>query len=194
VESFAFNSALTGFDASTSRATVHQRRQWALVDIVGASSAAFAAFLAQLASSYARSPDLLAAVLHARAPAAVNFLARHGVPTATSRTRLEPALAAHARGDASQIRALARELEGLIPAYQYWPVLVWLKISDVSTSLRLLGLGEYWTERFRHASNLRNGDDPPCPDRHGCRMAAAAPATGHHLSPRGKPRPQSPTR
>ena len=123
VESFAFNSALTGFDASTSRVTVQQQRPWALVDIVGASSAAFAASLAQLTSSYARSPDLLAAVLHARGPAAVTFLARHGVPTATSRTRLAPALAAHAQGDASQIRALAVELEGLIPAYQYWPVL-----------------------------------------------------------------------
>jgi hypothetical protein len=123
VESFAFNSELTSFHASTSMATVQQRRQWALVDIVGASSAAFAASLAQLASSYARSPDLLAATLQARGPAAVNFLARRGVPTTTNRTRLGPALAAHARGAASQIRALARELEGLIPAYQYWPVL-----------------------------------------------------------------------
>jgi hypothetical protein len=123
VESFAFNSELTGFHASTSMATVQQQRQWALVDIVGASSAAFAASLAQLASSYTRSPDLFAATLRARGPAAVNFLARHGVPTAMSRTRLAPALAAHAQGDASQIRALALELEGLIPAYQYWPVL-----------------------------------------------------------------------
>jgi hypothetical protein len=123
VESFAFNSRLTGFDAPTATATVRQQRPWALVDIVGTSSAAFAASLAQLASSYARSPDLLAATLQARGPAAVNFLARRGVPTTTNRTRLGPALAAHARGAASQIRALARELEGLIPAYQYWPVL-----------------------------------------------------------------------
>jgi hypothetical protein len=123
VESFAFNSGLTGFHSSTSMATVQQQRQWALVDIVGASSAAFAAVLAQLTSSYARSPDLFAAALRARGPAAVNFLARHGVPTATNRTRLAPALAAHAQGDASQIRALAMDLEGLIPAYQYWPVL-----------------------------------------------------------------------
>jgi hypothetical protein len=123
VESFAFNSALTGFDASTSMATVHQQRQWALVDIVGASSAAFAAFLAQLTSAYARSPDLLATILRARGPTAVNFLARRGVPAAASQTRLASALAAHARGDASQIRVLAMELEGLIPAYQYWPVL-----------------------------------------------------------------------
>jgi hypothetical protein len=123
VESFAFNSGLTGFDVSTSMATVQQQRQWALVDIVGASSAAFAAGLAQLASAYAWSPDLFAATLRARGPAAVNFLARHGVPTATSRTRLGPALAAHAHGDASLLRALAMELEGLIPAYRYWPVL-----------------------------------------------------------------------
>jgi hypothetical protein len=122
VESFAFNSELTSFHASTSMATVQQRRQWALVDIVGASSAAFAASLAQLASSYARSPDLFAVTLRGRGPAAVNFLARLGVPTEASRTRLAPALAAHAQGDASPIRALAMDLEGLIPAYQYWPV------------------------------------------------------------------------
>src|SRR5215475_3259488 len=60
--------------------------------------------------------------------------------------------------------------------------------------IEVVRLGVYWTERFRHASNLRNGDDPPSPDRHGCRLAAAAPATGHHVSPRGKPHPQSPTR
>jgi hypothetical protein len=123
VESFAFNSAPTAFNPSMSVVTVQQQRQWALVDIVGASSAAFAAFLAQLASSYARSPDLLAAALRARGPAAVNFLARHGVATATSRTLLAPALAAHAQGDASQIRALAMDLQGLIPAYRCWPVL-----------------------------------------------------------------------
>jgi hypothetical protein len=79
--------------------------------------------LAQISSSYASSPDLFAAALRARGPAAINFLARRGVHTATSRTRLVPALAAHAQGDASQIRALAMDLQGLIPAYRYWPVL-----------------------------------------------------------------------
>jgi hypothetical protein len=123
VESFAFNSGLVGFDASTSVATVQQQRPWALVDIVGISSAAFAAGLAQLASAYARSPNLLASTLLARAPAAAHFLARRGVPTPASRTRLVPALAAHARGEASRLQALATELEGLIPVYQYWPVL-----------------------------------------------------------------------
>ena len=78
VESFAFNSGLAGFDASTSVATVYQRRPWALVDIVGASSAAFAAALAQLASAHARSPDLLAATLQARAAPRLSTSSRAG--------------------------------------------------------------------------------------------------------------------
>jgi putative transposase len=45
--------------------------------------------------------------------------------------------------------------------------LVWLKISAVLTSLRLLGLGVYWTEQSRHDSSLRNGYDLPRPARHG---------------------------
>jgi hypothetical protein len=123
VESFAFNSAPTANDLSTSMVTVQQHRQWALVDIVGASSAAFAALLAQLTSSYARSPDLFAAVLRERGPVAVNFLARHGIHTRTGRTRLVGVLASHARGGTSQVQALARGLEELNPAYQYWSVL-----------------------------------------------------------------------
>ena len=70
---------------------------------------------------------------------------------------------------------------------------VWLKISAISTLLRLLRLGVYWTERSRHGSNLRNDYDPPSPDRHGRWLAPTPPSTGHRLSPRGKPRPESPT-
>jgi hypothetical protein len=51
VTSFAFNSTPTAFNASTSQVTVAQQRQWALVDIVGSSSAALAATLEQLVSS-----------------------------------------------------------------------------------------------------------------------------------------------
>jgi hypothetical protein len=123
VASFAFNSAPTAFNSSTSMVTVQQQRQWALVDIVGASSAAFAAVLAQISSAYAGSPELSAAALRERGPAAINFLARAGVRTARSRRRLASTLAAHAQGDTSQIQALVWGLEGLIPAYQYWPVL-----------------------------------------------------------------------
>jgi hypothetical protein len=70
---------------------------------------------------------------------------------------------------------------------------VWLKISVVSTPLKWLRLGVYWTQRSHDASNLRNGYDPPRPDRHGRGLAPTSPATGHHLSPRGKPRPESST-
>src|SRR5215510_7659205 len=43
-------------------------------------------------------------------------------------------------------------------------------------------------------SNPRTIYDPACAHRHGGRLAAAAPTTGHHLPPRGKPCPQSATR
>src|SRR4029453_11488973 len=51
------------------------------------------------------------------------------------------------------IYRVKRSLSGVYP--------VWLKISAVSPSLRLLRLGVYWTEPSRHASNLRNGHVPP---------------------------------
>src|SRR5918911_4546418 len=50
----------------------------------------------------------------------------------------------------------------------------------------------YWAYTLVTDSYLRNGDDPPRLDRHGRRLAPTSPATGHHLSPRGKPCPQSP--
>src|SRR2546425_2820167 len=44
------------------------------------------------------------------------------------------------------------------------------------------------------ASNPRTRHDPTHAYRHGGRLGAASPATGHHLSPGGKPHPQSPAR
>src|SRR2546422_8037324 len=70
-------------------------------------------------------------------------------------------------------------------------VLVWLKISAVSTSLKLHRLDVYWTHGLVTDSNLRNGYDPPRPDRHGRRLAPTPPATGYHLSHRGKPCPKA---
>jgi hypothetical protein len=48
----------------------------ALEDIVGSSSAAFAATLEQIASSFASNPEQLAQALLERGPAAANFLVR----------------------------------------------------------------------------------------------------------------------
>jgi len=120
--SFAFSSAPTAFNPSTSLATAKQSRQWALVDIVGSSSAAFAATLQQWGSALAKDPALLSQVMREHGPAAMNFLGRNGVDTAMAERRLNSALAPARLGQFSETEALTSFLDGLIPAYQYWPV------------------------------------------------------------------------
>ena len=122
VTSFAFNSTPTAFNASTSQVTVAQQRQWALEDIVGSSSAAFAATLKQIASSFASNPEQLAQALLERGPAAANFLVRSGVRLLSGRSVLMSALLAHATGDLDRISAAASALSDLVPGYRYWPV------------------------------------------------------------------------
>jgi hypothetical protein len=122
VTSFAFNSSPTAFNSSTSTATVAQQRQWALVDIVGSSSAAFAATLQQTIQSFSEHPEQLAQALMERGPAAVKFLRRSGVPLEAATVALGAALTARFSGDLSRISKAAFELKDLIPSYQYWPV------------------------------------------------------------------------
>jgi hypothetical protein len=119
--SFAFNSAPTAFE--TPNVKVQQQRQWALVDSVGSSSAAFAASLRQLASSFAIAPERIASLLRDRGSAAHNFFARRGLRMKASPGRIALALAAHIAGDSPDLRKLAGDLLDLIPAYQYWPAL-----------------------------------------------------------------------
>ena len=78
-----------------------------------------------------------------------------------------------------------------------WTVdLVWLKISAASTPLKFPKLGVYCTygKVTPPTSGATEHYDSPCFDRFGCRLAAAASTTGHHISPRGKPCPQSAVR
>jgi hypothetical protein len=121
VTSFAFNSTPVAFNPSTSQVTVAQQRQWALEDIVGSSSAAFAATLEQIVTSYASHPEQLAQALLERGPAASSFLARSGVRLLAGRAVLASALLELATGDLSRISAAAFALSDLIPAYRYWP-------------------------------------------------------------------------
>jgi hypothetical protein len=121
VTSFAFNSTPVAFNPSTSQVTVAQQRQWALEDIVGSSSAAFAATLEQIVTSYASHPEQLAQALLERGPAASSFLARSGVRLLAGRAVLASALLELAAGDLSRISAAAFALSDLIPAYRYWP-------------------------------------------------------------------------
>jgi hypothetical protein len=121
VTSFAFNSTPTAFNPLTSQVTVAQQRQWALVDIVGSSSAAFAATLEQTVASYAQQPEMLAQALVERGPAASSFLVRSGVRLLSGRLSLASALLEHAAGDLSRIKDAASALSDLVPAYRYWP-------------------------------------------------------------------------
>jgi predicted acylesterase/phospholipase RssA len=121
VTSFAFNSAPTAFNASPSQVTAVQQRQWSLLDIVGSSSAAFAATLQETVSSYASHPEQLAQAMLERGPAASNFLVRSGVRLLAGRSVLASALLAHTTGDLDRISAAAFALSDLVPAYRYWP-------------------------------------------------------------------------
>ena len=122
VTSFAFNSAPTAFSSSTATASVQQQRQWAIADIVGSSSAAFAATLHQTGAALATNPQLFAAVIREHRPAAAAFLRRTGVDTTVAERRFASAGPAAARGDFSEAAAIASILPDLIPAYRYWPV------------------------------------------------------------------------
>ena len=122
VTSFAFNSAPTAFSASTETISVDQQRQWAIADIVGSSSAAFAVALRQLGTALATNPQLFAIVVNEHRPAAASFLRRRGLDVTVSERRLTAAGLVAAQGDRSEAAALAAFLGDLIPAYQYWPV------------------------------------------------------------------------
>ena len=91
------------------------------MDIVGSSSAAFAATLEEIVSSFATHPEQLAQALLERGPAASNFLRRSGVRLLSARSALAASLLAHASGDLGRINQAAFTLSDLIPAYQYWP-------------------------------------------------------------------------
>lgn len=59
VSSFAFNSDLESVDAGGTGVVVKQDRQWALVDIVGTSSAAFSETMQNLAKDFVKDPQKL---------------------------------------------------------------------------------------------------------------------------------------
>ena len=123
VTSFEFSSSPTNFNSANEQVTANQSRQWALVDIVGSSSAAFAQTLQQLGSALAKDRQLQGNFVSERGPAAANFLERRGVDTTPAKERLSAALTASRLGSVDETADLTSFLDGLIPAYQYWPVL-----------------------------------------------------------------------
>ena len=149
VTSLAFNSAPIAFNAATSQVAVSQQRQWALLDIVGSSSAAFAATLQQAAAAFAVQPVPFAQLLRDRGPAAADFLVSRGVPLLQGNPALASVLAAQAGGDPRPLNAVIAALSNLVPAYQYWgvsapPVGSTIKTSEFADggSLEDLGLAD----------------------------------------------------
>ncbi len=125
VTSFAFSSNPTAVAAP--EVTVGQMRQWAIADIVGASSAAFAETLGNLFAQWSRSPDGFMDAMDGLFDDVMAWLRTHldkveqdliDGPVRLLKGRLE-----------RRSSKLRRELQGdlgllmkLIPEYAYWPV------------------------------------------------------------------------
>ena len=120
VDSFAFASQPTAVAANS--VTVQQQRQWALADIVGTSSAAFAVALHDTIFDLMQSPPKLAAALAAHGESAAALIAKHSGDTASAQGCLSSLLASAQAGDAVALAARVGVLDSLVPAYQYWPV------------------------------------------------------------------------
>lgn len=126
VTSFAFSSNPTAVNAPD--VTVSQQRQWAIADIVGASSAAFADTLQNLFAEWEQDPAKFFKLLEELADDIWNWLRKH-LPGREEMGRVEDFLGASiaAVADLAQHAELktdfaALSLKELIPEYQYWPV------------------------------------------------------------------------
>lgn len=121
VGSFAFNAVFQS--SGTGDATVQQGRQWSLMDIVGTSSAAYAATLESQLTDWARSPERFAAAIRLHKDSAAASLADAGKSAADIAAALEAvAIGVESGGfDAvkGQLGGLAL-LTGLVPKYHYW--------------------------------------------------------------------------
>lgn len=125
VTSFAFSSNPSAVAAP--EVTVGQLRQWALVDAVGASSAAFAETLGNLFAQWTQKPDEFMDVLEMLFDDVMDWLGKHlgrieadlvELPARLLKQRLAaraPKLRTEIQGDLSL-------LTSLIPEYAYWPV------------------------------------------------------------------------
>lgn len=125
VTSFAFSSNPTAVAAP--EVTVEQARQLALVDIVGASSAAFAEALGNLFKQWMESPDAYLDEAEALADELLAWLGKHLGHLAEELAAAElHLLERKAKSRSPKILAeLAADFAGLqdlIPLFQYWPV------------------------------------------------------------------------
>jgi hypothetical protein len=122
VTSFAFSSNPTGVQGTG--VTVSQTRQLALVDIVGASSAAFADALQNQIAIWEQDPKQFFDLLIELSDDIWDWLKHHlgedDLPEAESFLDNPPSLSTVA--DLAEVKADLRALSDLIPRYRYWPV------------------------------------------------------------------------
>ena len=122
VGSFGFNSVYqsTGSDGY---ATVQQSRQWSLMDILGTSSAAFAATLEGQLAEWSRSPQRFAAAMRVHKDSAAASLAEAGYAASDVAGTLEALAIAAETGGMDAVKGQlggADALSGLVPTYDYW--------------------------------------------------------------------------
>lgn len=119
VTSFAFNSAPTAVSGST--VSVEQSRQWSLVDIIGTSSAAFAAELISIFNEMAANPPRFAAALSSNREEILRDVTNLGLDPNQAAAIIDDAIAAVARGDIqAHLANFSFDPTGIVPSYQYW--------------------------------------------------------------------------
>ena len=122
VGSFGFNSVYQSI-GDDGYATIQQSRQWSLMDILGTSSAAFAATLEGQIADWARSPQRFAAALRVHKDSAAASLAEAGYAAGEVAATLEAIATAAETGGMDAVKGQlggADVLSGLIPKYDYW--------------------------------------------------------------------------
>ena len=123
VTSFAFASSLASVTDDDDRTvTVQQPRQWALADIVGTSSAAFAQTVHDTLVDLAANPPRFAAALAMHGEDAVRLIARSGGDAPSARTFIASRVASARSGNVGILDSELADFGALIPRYQYWPV------------------------------------------------------------------------
>ena len=122
VTSFAFNSAPTAVDAP--QVTVSQTRQWALVDIVGASSAAYAETLQNQITEWREDTSKFTHDLDQYSDEVLAWLGKHlpKLEMDVARDFVKLATAVASSSIIAEIKSDLANLQDLIPQYQYWPV------------------------------------------------------------------------
>jgi hypothetical protein len=119
VTSFGFNSAPTAVNGTT--VSLAQERQCSLVDIVGTSSAAFAAFLISAFLDFAAHPPHFAAALRSNRDVILRKVAQLGLDTDRAALIHDDAVSAVVRGDMmAHLANFNFDPTGIVPSYQYW--------------------------------------------------------------------------